>query len=137
MKNLFFILCIVSVTSCNLLRVTPTKDPQTIADVIDAKNANHELYLKIGSAVNKTYTPYIADYSNIHARWDSLIVKNTIRKHAKKILKQCQLGMQTCDELENDHKSRNILTASQLSINDKISAGHWKALLVSELSLKN
>lgn len=137
MKNLFFLLCIVSVTSCNLLRVTPHKDGAMIVAVMDGKTANHELYNKIAASTNKTYTPYAPDYANIHARWDSLIVINTTRKHAKKILKQCQLGMKNTDQLADEHRTKGVLAPKEIKINDLVSAGFWAAPLVSELSLKN
>lgn len=137
MKYLLILIVSLSSLSCNLLRVTPKKDAQMIADVMEAKQVNHELYTRIMAAPNKTYPLYAVDYGNIHARWDTLVVKNEVRKHAKKILKQCKLGLQNEIELEQDHKIRVILTMQQLKENDMVAGGGWKALLVSELSLKN
>lgn len=137
MKNLFAFVFILSLASCNIFRVTPYKDGAMIVAVMDGKTANHELYNKIAASPNKTYAPYILDYANIHARWDSLIVVNTVRKHAKKILKQCELGMKNTDQLENEHKTKGVLAPKEIKINDLIAAGFWADPLVSELSLKN
>jgi hypothetical protein len=133
--KILLIALLLAFSSCTVM-YSPVFDSSIAQDVLNARQKTDALYLKMQNANNKLFETYAADYAQVEADINNIVIKQTLRPQGKDFVILISNVQKLFTNYIAEHKAKGFVNNAQISIYNKYMQDAWVIVINSENSLK-
>ena len=125
--------------SCISVKLVPDYSEAIENQIIETQKQNEKLYLELleKSPDKRTYTSTSQEYLALESNINSILFQYQSREKNEDFVKMAKLLKDNFIQYKKEHKEKNTLSDSEITLYIAYINGFWQPLLTAEKALKN
>ncbi|PKB15422.1 hypothetical protein [Flavobacterium sp. 5] len=125
--------------SCVSVKLVPDYSDAIENKIIETQKQNEKLYLEllVLPQDQRTYENTSKEYLEVESNINSILFQYQSRERNEDFVKMAKLLKDNFIQYKNEHKDKNTLSDSEISLYIAYINGFWQPLLTAERALKN